>query len=186
MTTPNVLAADLQRVAGRGATPAALAPVIERLVARIPLRSRVLEIGCGNGQLARELATRRGARVTAVDVSSRAIEMARVRTPASLGIEYRVADFMALSPSGFDVVVAVDTLDELPIDEGCARMAASVVAGGSIVIVGRCRPVLRAPWETPALDVLSLVSVRQLLRRVLPGSTVRRHLGGHYTATWRR
>src|SRR5690606_6787921 len=98
--------ADFDRIASH-APADSLEPAARRLLAQVPLRSRVLEIGCGTGQFARELATRRGARVTAIDLAPRMIDVARVRTRDSLGIDFRVADFLELSPRGFDVAVAI-------------------------------------------------------------------------------
>ena len=57
-------------------------PGLEQVV----MRSRVLEIGCGTGGLARQIA-RRGANVTAVDASADAIAEARSLTASHLGIE---------------------------------------------------------------------------------------------------
>lgn len=60
----------------------------------------VLDVGCGNGYFARELA-RRGARVTGIDISPRMIELARSQESAApLGIAYHVLDAAAL-PAGF-------------------------------------------------------------------------------------
>src|SRR5574338_1223151 len=130
-----VIRADFDRIAthARGSAEA-VEPAARRLIAEVPLRSRVLEIGCGTGLFARELATRRGARVTAIDLAPRMIDVARVRTGASLGIDYRVADFMELSPRGFDAVVAINTLHHLPLAAAAERMASSVVPGGLVLI----------------------------------------------------
>ena len=52
----------------------------------------VLDVACGNGQFARQMA-RLGARVVAFDVSARMIELARGRTSDDAGqIEYSVMD----------------------------------------------------------------------------------------------
>lgn len=144
------------------------------MLASIPLRARVLEIGCGTGGFARELATRRGARVTAVDPSATKIDLARLQTRASLGIEYRVASFSELQPRGFDVVMALGGLYGLDLADALRRMADAVVPGGTVVLAGVC-----SPWSW-------LVGGPQELRDLLPGVAVRRHLGWRYTATWRR
>lgn len=156
-----------------------LVPVVQRLVADVPLGARVLEVGCGTGLLARELATKRGARVTAIDVSPRSIDVARVRTPASLGVEYRVADFMELSPRGFDVVIATDVLHELSAGDALPRMADAVVPGGSLLIADVYRG-----WF--ADDSAPYAAVRRELRAALPGVAVRRHIWWRYTARWTR
>lgn len=66
----------------------------------IPSGARVLDLGCGNGYIARRLA-RAGARVVGIDSSPELIERARAREAADpLGIAYRTAD--AADLSGFD------------------------------------------------------------------------------------
>jgi 2-polyprenyl-3-methyl-5-hydroxy-6-metoxy-1,4-benzoquinol methylase len=147
--------------------------VARRLTAEIAMRSRVLEIGCGTGALARVLA-RRGANVTAIDRAPM-IDLARSRTPSHLGIDYRVGELQRLSPRGFDVAIAVSALHELPLAEALARIAEAVRPGGSIVIVDRLGPW----WAT-------LSEIRRVIERVLPGAIVRRHLGWRYSARWTR
>lgn len=153
--------------------PERLPPVVQRLVSRVPLRSRVLEVGCGDGAVSRQLARKRGARVTAIDLVPRSIDVARVRTSVSLGVEYRVADIMTLTPYGFDVAIAVDSLRDKSLADVATRMANAVVPGGVVLISD-----VFEGWFT------GLRRVRATLRRILPGVTVRRHLGGRYTAIW--
>jgi 2-polyprenyl-3-methyl-5-hydroxy-6-metoxy-1,4-benzoquinol methylase len=144
--------------------------VARRLTAGIAMRSRVLEIGCGTGALARVIA-RRGANVTAIDRAPM-IDLARSRTPAHLGIDYRVGELHRLSPRGFDVAIAVNARlerDALP------RIAAAVRPGGSIVIIDRLGPW----WAT-------LSEIRRVIERVLPDAIVRRHLGWRYSVRWTR
>lgn len=214
--TADMIRADFDRIAACSREPAndvdRLEPAASRLVAEVPLRSRVLEIGCGAGALARTLAAKRGARVTAIDLSPRMIDVARVRTPDSLGIEYRVADFMALSPRGFDVVIAVNALHHLPLADAGARLGAAIVPGGKVLVADlfaaqgitklpynavswlmrsrrqRPSPELAAAWAAHGEhdDLLSLRDVRRLLQVAMPGITVRRHLGWRYSAVWHR
>ncbi|HEU4614166.1 MAG TPA: class I SAM-dependent methyltransferase [Kofleriaceae bacterium] len=207
----DVIRADFDRIATHARAAAeAIEPAARRLVAEVPLRSRVLEIGCGTGLFARELATRRGARITAIDLAPRMIDVARVRTGASLGIDYRVADFMELSPRGFDVVVAINTLHHLPLAVAAERMASAVVPGGLVLIADLFEargarelpynalswllrqphahaPDLATAWQEHGThdELMPLHEVRATLRRAMPGVSVRRHLGWRYTAVWR-
>ena len=180
----------MARVSQAEAEPA-LEPAARRLLAEVPLRMQVLDIGCGTGVLARELAAKRGAKVTAIDLVPRMIDVARLRTSQTLRVDYRVADIMELSPRGFDVAIAVNTLQHLPLAEIVDRMANAVVPGGKVLIADGCRLdfprhllscVLR---DREPLDELSPFRViRATLREVLPGVVVRRHLGWRYTAVW--
>ncbi len=73
---------------------------------------RVLDAGCGTGLLAVELA-RRGARVTAVDLSPTLVEIARVRLPADVEayrVDWVAGDMLDPSLGSFDHVVAMDSL----------------------------------------------------------------------------
>ena len=73
--------------------------------------ARVLDAGCGAGQLAIELA-RRGASVLAVDLSPTLVGLAGERTPADLPgrIDFRVGDMLDPGYGEFDHVVAMDSL----------------------------------------------------------------------------
>ena len=83
-------------------------PAVERLL-ELREGERVLEIACGNGDLARRM-TELGASVLAVDFSERMLERARARGG---NVEYRLVDatdegqLVALGePGSFDVVVS--------------------------------------------------------------------------------
>ena len=69
----------------------------------------LLDAGCGTGALAVE-AARRGARVTAIDLSPTLVELARTRAPAELGIDFRVGDMADAQLGRFDHVVGMDSL----------------------------------------------------------------------------
>jgi 2-polyprenyl-3-methyl-5-hydroxy-6-metoxy-1,4-benzoquinol methylase len=212
LPSADVIRADFDRIAGHsGAVVERLEPAARRLVGAVPLRSRVLEIGCGTGAFARELASKRGAKITAIDLAPRMIDVARVRTAPNLGVDFCVADFMELSPRGFDVVVAINTLHHLPLAVAAERMAQAVVPGGLVLIADLfdARGVAELPYNglswllqkprahDPQLvaawgehwqhdEHLPLREIRTALRRALPGVAVRRHLGWRYTAMWRR
>jgi magnesium-protoporphyrin O-methyltransferase len=74
--------------------------------------ARVLDAGCGPGQLAVE-AARRGAHVLGVDLSSTLISLARERHPRDAGggrLTFRVGDMLDPTHGTFDHVVAMDAL----------------------------------------------------------------------------
>ncbi len=73
---------------------------------------RVLDAGCGTGLLAVQ-AARRGASVTAIDLSPTLIALARERLPHDLGfgrVDFRVGDMLDAGLGTFDHVVAMDSL----------------------------------------------------------------------------
>jgi magnesium-protoporphyrin O-methyltransferase len=73
---------------------------------------RILDAGCGTGALAVE-AARRGADVTAVDISPTLIGIARERLPETLGngrIHFVAGDMLDKKYGRFDHVVAMDSL----------------------------------------------------------------------------
>jgi len=71
----------------------------------------LLDAGCGTGALAVE-AARRGARVTAIDLSPTLVDLARERLPADLAgaIEFRSGDMLDAALGKFDHVVGMDSL----------------------------------------------------------------------------
>ena len=84
------------------------------LLAHVPQNlhgKRVLDAGCGVGQVSAELA-RRGAEVVAVDISASLLEVARDRTPAEVAdrITYHAGDMLDPDFGTFDHVVAMDSL----------------------------------------------------------------------------
>ena len=73
---------------------------------------RVLDAGCGTGALAVE-AARRGATVTAIDLSPTLVQLARERTPDDLGtgtIAFHAGDMLDPPAGTFDHVVCMDSL----------------------------------------------------------------------------
>jgi magnesium-protoporphyrin O-methyltransferase len=73
---------------------------------------RLLDAGCGTGALSVE-AARRGAQVTAIDLSRTLVDLARERLPADVGkghIDFAVGDMLDPAFGTFDHVVAMDSL----------------------------------------------------------------------------
>jgi len=98
---------------------------------------RVLEVGCGWGELAEWIARDTGAEVVAVDLSSRMVELARER-----GVDARVADVQQLpfADGEFDLVVAAWMLYHVPdLDGGLRELARVLRPGGGLVAVTNSR-----------------------------------------------
>lgn len=99
--------------------------------------ARVLEIGCGPGDLLLDLAERVGptGRVVGIEVDPKAVAYARARTAEKPWVEVRRGDLLHDDVGGpFDVVVARWVLHVLP-DPGAvvARVARALVPGGALV-----------------------------------------------------
>ncbi len=83
-------------------------------VGRIRAGERVLDIGCGIGAVAYDVAEKAGAQVVGIDLSPDNIAHARQRY-AHPEIEYRVGDALQEFPNGpFDVVILSNVLEHLP------------------------------------------------------------------------
>ena len=73
--------------------------------------ARVLDAGCGTGQISLELAAR-GAQVVGVDISNNLINVAKRRLPAQLSkkIDFRVGDMLSPEYGNFDYTILMDSL----------------------------------------------------------------------------
>jgi SAM-dependent methyltransferase len=132
--------------------------------------SRVLEIGCGLGDL---LASLHGASGIGVDISGRMIELARARHPS---LDLRVADVERdpLPAGPFDVIVFSDAVGHLDdIERAFERVRPLLAPGGRAIVTYYnfvWEPVLklaeragrRTPW--PDQNWLSMTDIENLLR----------------------
>jgi SAM-dependent methyltransferase len=92
---------------------------------------RILEVGCGEGELAEQMARELDAAVVAIDQSERMVELARAR-----GVDARVGDVQALDFKGqtFDCAVAAWVLFHAQdVDRALAELARVLRPGGRLV-----------------------------------------------------
>jgi ubiquinone/menaquinone biosynthesis C-methylase UbiE len=82
-------------------------------VSRIQVGERVLDIGCGIGALAYDVAEKSGAYVLGIDINAENITQARARYPHPR-ISFHVVDAMEEIPDGaYDVVILSNVLEHL-------------------------------------------------------------------------
>lgn len=100
---------------------------------------RALDIGCGQGALARALRQVAG-QVTGIDRDRRSIEIARAH-PGPAGISYILGDFLdtPFQPESFDLVTSVASLHHMDAEAAFATMSALLRPGGTLAVVGLAR-----------------------------------------------
>jgi len=97
---------------------------------------RVLDVGCGGGILAEGMASR-GAQVTGIDLSDKALSVARLHLyESNLSVDYRhqsVESLAAEMPAAFDAVTCMEMLEHVP-DPGSIVSACSTLVkpGGHV------------------------------------------------------
>jgi 2-polyprenyl-6-hydroxyphenyl methylase/3-demethylubiquinone-9 3-methyltransferase len=108
-------------------------PWIASEIARVVgAQARVLDLGCGAGLLANDLAAR-GYRVAGLDSTPENLDVARARD-ATRSVEYRRGDATCLpyADASFDVVCAMDLLEHVDHPERLVAEAARVLAPGGM------------------------------------------------------
>ena len=169
--------------------------------------ARVLDVGCGEGTLARALRAR-AAHVVGIDLD--AASLAHARAAGSDGIEYVHGDVRTVpfELASFDAVVSVATLHHMDATAGLRRMVALLRPGGVLAILGlardaapldyalsavavvasRAHRLVRRHWEHPSPKVWpppeTWASMRAIAARELPGHRWRRHLLWRYSLVW--
>jgi SAM-dependent methyltransferase len=114
---------------------------------------RVVDVGCGTGDLTEQLAREAGVPVVAVDLSPRMADLARAR-----GLPAADADIERLPfPDGtFDAVLANRVLYHLPdLDAGLAELARVLRRGGRLVAVAYRVDHLAELWEVVGHEPLA-------------------------------
>jgi len=98
--------------------------------------ARVLDVGCGGGILTEAMA-RRGARVTGIDLSDKALNVAQLHLHESkLSIEYletSVEDYAASHAGNFDLVTCMELLEHVPEPASMVAACARLVRPGGQV-----------------------------------------------------
>jgi SAM-dependent methyltransferase len=171
---------------------------------------RALDVGCGRGFLARELA-QHCTHVAALDQDSEALSLARDLGDADGRVNYLLGDALEypFPRESFDLVAAVATLHHLPLIPALKRFADLLRPGGVLAVIGLYRAsgpadyamgtlgvpaslVLRALWGqtdvgAPLRDPNeTLHDIRDACVLALPGAELRRRMLFRYSLIWRK
>ena len=94
---------------------------------------RVLDVGCGTGEVAHLIAKKGAKSVLGVDYSDEAIRIARARGPLR-NLTFEVADLHS-TKGKFDIVISMGTLEHTDKPYDTLKILASRVAGGGALIL---------------------------------------------------
>ena len=140
---------------------------LEWINARAPLAGKdVIDIGCGGGILSESMA-RKGARVTGIDLSEKALKVADLHSLES-GVQVRyqciAAEDMAAAEAGqYDVVTCMEMLEHVPDPAAIVKAAATLVKPGGKVFFSTLN-------RNPKAYLFAIVGAEYLLR-MLPKGT---------------
>jgi 2-polyprenyl-6-hydroxyphenyl methylase/3-demethylubiquinone-9 3-methyltransferase len=125
-----------------------------------------LDVGCGGGLLSESL-SRKGARVTGIDLAPGMVEVARLHAAEEgLEVDYRVAaaeELAASSAQRFDVITCMEMLEHVPQPAQMLTTLASLVRPGGSVFVSTLNRNLKA-------FLLAIVGAEYVLK-LLPRGT---------------
>jgi 2-polyprenyl-6-hydroxyphenyl methylase/3-demethylubiquinone-9 3-methyltransferase len=126
----------------------------------------VLDVGCGGGILAEAMA-REGARVTGIDLSEKALGVARLHgLESGVAVTYRLvaAESLALeAPGRFDVVTCMEMLEHVPEPASVVAACATMARPGATVVFATIS-------RNPKSYVEAILGAEYLLR-LLPRGT---------------
>ncbi len=158
---------------------------------------RVLEIGCGEGQLGRLLRAR-GHSVTGIELLSDAAERARVHLDRVVTADVE-RDGLPFPPGSFDAIVFADVLEHLVDPWRVLREAVEVLAEDGVVVASIpnvqnldvIRRLLRGRWDYRERGILDFGHLRfftlKTIRALFAQADLRIESVGHrYRRTWWR
>ena len=145
-----------------------------------PGAGRVLDVGCGAGALARELAARAG-RVDALDRDPAMVALARTGAPANVTVREADALTVDLPAGGYDAVLSLSTLHHLPPAVALTRMAGWLRPGGVLAAVALPRTDLPVdvPVELAAVVGHRVLGTAFVTGRALTGRSLFAQQPGH-------
>ncbi len=140
---------------------------LEWINARVPLAGkRVVDVGCGGGILAESIA-KKGANVTGIDLSEKALKVADLHSLESgvpVRYEYIAAeDLAAREPGQYDVVSCMEMLEHVPDPAAVVKACATLVKPGGHVFFSTLN-------RNPKSYLFAIIGAEYILR-MLPKGT---------------
>jgi 2-polyprenyl-6-hydroxyphenyl methylase/3-demethylubiquinone-9 3-methyltransferase len=127
---------------------------------------RVLDVGCGGGILAESMVGK-GARVTGIDLSEKALGVAKLhRLESGVAVDYRLIAaeaFAVEAPGTFDAVTCMELLEHVPDPASTVGACARLVRPGGVVVFATIN-------RNPKSYALAILGAEYLLR-LLPRGT---------------
>lgn len=184
------------------------------LLRQIPRRVyRALDIGCGLGFFAWELAARSEA-VDALDIDSAVLAEASIFNPAA-NISYLNADFLVanLPEADYDVIVSIASLHHMDLEAALKKMKFLLRPSGKLLILGLYQEKTLIDYIYSAISILlnfayqklhrasiaiptavaltrpaqlSLKQINKIAHTILPGCRLQRHLFWRYSLVWQK
>lgn len=182
------------------------------ILSRLPdQREHALDVGCGRGGLIAALAAHFNY-ATGLDPNADMRHAADQYCAGLTNVTVSGASFDA-APGPVDLVTMVAVLHHLDVDSALTQVRNILRPGGKFLCVGLARPVtpvdhawelastvtnpligyVRHPWASTAPPIapiptrdpeLSIGQLRDATSRLIPGATLKRHLGFRHTIEW--
>jgi SAM-dependent methyltransferase len=161
-------------------------------VARIRPEDRVLDVGCGIGAVAHDVAERSGATLVAIDLDARNIARAR-QEHAHPRVTYVVGDILRGLPGDtFDVVIISNVLEHL-VERAATLRRVAQVAGAKRILIRV--PLFERDWRVPLKQELGIewrldadhqteYSVEQFRAEVTEAGLAVKHLEVRWGEIW--
>ena len=140
---------------------------LEWINARVPLAGKtVVDIGCGGGILAESIA-KKGAKVTGIDLSEKALKVADLHSLESgVPVHYELIaaeDLAAREPGQYDVVTCMEMLEHVPDPAAIVKACATLVKPGGHVFFSTLN-------RNPKSYLFAIIGAEYILR-LLPRGT---------------
>ena len=184
------------------------------LLSKLPDKlGHVLDVGCGLGLFASELA-KRSELVDAIDVDNDVLAVASTRHKAS-NINYHLADLLEadLPIGSYDAIIAIASVHHMELEAALDKMKSLLKPSGQLLILGLYREATMLDYIYSVISIplnliysnqtaktsamsnkvpptrqaqLTLNQIKAIFNDKIPGGTVKRHLFWRYSLIWQK